>query len=185
MDIEKIIRKLYKVIIYLFPIETQARIAGVNIGKNNFIASKFWSSEPYLISIGSNCQITDGVKIFTHGGGNAIREKNPKFDCFGKVNIGDFVYIGNNSLIMPGVTIENNVLIGAGSVVTKSIPPNVIVAGNPAKILCTLDDWYNKNLNYDLGTKGLSYEAKRKILQKTDKSKFIKKQYMQTPNKKE
>ncbi len=67
MDIEKIIRKLYKVIIYLFPIETQARIAGVNIGKNNFIASKFWGSEPYLISIGSNCQITDGVKIFTHG----------------------------------------------------------------------------------------------------------------------
>lgn len=182
---KKIIRKIYKVIISIFSIETQARLAGVNIGENNFIASKFWGSEPYLISIGSNCQITDGVKIFTHGGGNAIRKKNPKFDCFGKVNIGDYVYIGNNSLIMPGVTIENNVLIGAGSVVTKSVPPNVIVAGNPARILCTLDDWYNKNINYDLGTKGLSYEAKKKILQETDLNKFITKRYMQIPYKKD
>lgn len=86
---------------------------------------------------------------------------------------------------MPGVTIENNVLIGAGSVVTKSVPPNVIVAGNPARILCTLDDWYNKNINYDLGTKGLSYEAKKKILQETDLNKFITKRYMQTPYKKD
>lgn len=72
---KKIIRKIYKVIISIFSIETQARLVGVNIGENNFIASKFWGSEPYLISIGSNCQITDGVKIFTHGGGNAIRKR--------------------------------------------------------------------------------------------------------------
>lgn len=60
------------------------------------------------------------------GGGGAVRSKYPKFDTFGKVVIGDWVYIGTNALIMPGVTIGNNVLVAAGSVVTKSVPPGVV-----------------------------------------------------------
>lgn len=56
-------------------------------------------------------------------------------------------YIGSFSLILPGVTIENNVLIGAGSVVTKSIPSSCVVGGNPARILCDLDK-FEKNI-YD------------------------------------
>lgn len=46
-----------------------AKKAGVIMGDDNFIASYFWSSEPYLITVGSHCQITEGVHIFTHGGG--------------------------------------------------------------------------------------------------------------------
>ena len=143
--------KLYQK--YFYSLEKQAIFAGVRIGKNNFIASKFWSSEGYLIAIGNNCQITAGVKFFTHGGGGAIRKEYPKFDCFGKVTIGDYVYIGNNSLIMPGITIGNNVwigancailpgvtigdnvTIGAGSVVNRDIPSNTVAVGNPCRVI--------------------------------------------------
>lgn len=137
--LDKIIRKvlnLYKT--FFWSLNKQAKKAGVNVGEGNFIASRFWSSEPYLITIGSNCQITDGVKFFTHGGGGAVRKTHPTFDVFGKITIGDYVYIGSNSLIMPGVTVGNNVIIAAGSVVTKSIPDNVVVGGNPVKIICVV-----------------------------------------------
>lgn len=91
----------------------RARMAGVVLGEGNFISCDFWSTEPYLITIGNYCQITRGVKIHTHGGGGAVRFKYPQFNCFGKVFIGDYVYLGNDCSIMPGVTIGNNVLLRA------------------------------------------------------------------------
>lgn len=69
--IKRIIQLVKKL---LFSKEELAREAGVNIGKDNFIGSYFWSSEPYLITIGSHCQITAGVHIFTHGGGVMLRD---------------------------------------------------------------------------------------------------------------
>lgn len=151
-----------------------ARHIGVNIGTNNLIGKSHWSSEPYLITVGSNCQLTD-CKFFTHGGGGAIRDKHPDFDCFGKVVIGDWVYIGTQSLIMPGVTIGNNVLVAAGSVVTRSVPDGMVVAGNPARIICTVEEYYERNKKWDIGTKRLSREEKRKVLLSLPEEKFIKK----------
>lgn len=149
-----------------------ARHLGVNIGKNNLLGKKHWSSEPYLITIGSNCQLTN-CQIFTHGGGNAVRCQHPDFDCFGKVKIGDYVYLGANSLIMPGVSIGNNVLVAAGSVVTKSIPDNVVVAGNPAKVICSITEYYERNKKYDIHTKNLGPDEKKEILQTLSEDKFI------------
>lgn len=90
---------------FLVSPEKYALHIGVKIGKNNFIATREWSSEPYHITIGSNCQITRNVYIHTHGGGQEIRNMCPTFDAYGKVTICDWVYIGANSHIMPGVTI--------------------------------------------------------------------------------
>lgn len=149
-----------------------ARHIGVNIGENNLIGKGHWSSEPYLITVGNNCQLTD-CKIFTHGGGNVLRDKHPDFDCFGKVNIGDYVYIGTNALIMPGVTIGDNALVAAGSVVTKSVPPRMVVAGNPARIICDIDQYYKRNKDFDLHTKGLSSTGKRKVLLSVSPQRFI------------
>lgn len=160
---------------FVWSYEKQAKNAGVHIGGSNFIASKFWSSEPYLITVGNHCQITNGVKFFTHGGAGAVRKRYPKFDTFGKIVIGDYVYIGNNSLIMPGVTIGNNVLVAAGSVVTKSIPDNVVVGGNPAKFICTLDEYLEHNLQYNTDTKGLGLKEKKNILLTLPKPLFIRK----------
>ncbi len=154
--------------------EKYARHIGVNIGTNNLIGKNHWSSEPYLITVGSNCQLTD-CKIFTHGGGQCIRDKYSDFDCFGKVKIGNYVYIGSSALIMPGVTIGNNVLIAAGSVVTKSIPDNTVVAGNPAKIICSTQDYYQKNKKYNLHSKGLSYTKKKEKIMNASPEQLINK----------
>ncbi len=169
--IAEIITQLYR--IFAKP-ETYAHHIGVNIGNNNLIGKNHWSSEPYLITIGNNCQLTD-CKILTHGGGNVVRDKCPNFDCFGKVTIGDWVYIGSGSLIMPGVTIGNNVLVAAGSVVTRSIPSGVVVGGNPARIICNVEDYFLKNQPYNIGSKGENMSRKRKILESLKETKFIKK----------
>ncbi|WP_198328957.1 hypothetical protein [Psychrobacter faecalis] len=85
-------------------------------------------------------------------------------DFFGKVVINDNVYVGNNVLIMPEVTIGSNVLVAAGSIVTKSVPDNVVVGGNPAKILCSLSDYEKRMVEKNIGTKGMSYKEKREYL---------------------
>lgn len=156
-----------------------ARKIGVNIGEDNFIPDKrCWSSEPYLITVGSHCQITAGVRILTHGGGQVVRDRIPNFNTFGKVVIGDYVYIGNNSLIMPGVTIEDHVLVAAGSVVTKSIPRGMVVGGNPARIICTIDDYLERNKQYNTNNRGNKKIGKREMLLSMSEEKFIKKTFM-------
>ena len=142
-----------------------AKYIGVNIGVDNFISDKkCWSSEPYLITIGNHCQITSGVRLFTNGGGNVARDKYPDFDAFGKIVIGDWVYLGSGSLIMPGVTIGDNVLVAAGSVVTRSVSPRTIVAGNPARVIGTVDDYIKRSLPYNIKSKMLSRVDKKKLL---------------------
>lgn len=149
-------------------------------GGGNQIAGEFWiASEPYLISVGSHCQITKNVKFFTHGGANVVRDMDSTFDCFGKINIGNNVYIGNNTLVMPGVTVGDNVLIAAGSVVTKSIPNDVVVGGNPAKIICSRKEYYERNKPYNVQTCGITFKAKRKILEELPNDKFVSKGHMQ------
>lgn len=157
---------------YIASPEKYARHIGVNLGKNNLIGKRHWSSEPYLITVGSNCQLTE-CKIFTHGGGNAVRRNHPDFDVFGKVVIGDWVYIGSNALIMPGVTIGDGALVAAGSVVTKSVPAGMVVAGNPARVLCSVEDYYNRNKKFDLHTKGKP--NKKTILLSLEDDRFLNK----------
>lgn len=101
-----------------------ARRLGVKVGEHTALSPEtHFPSEAYLVTIGNHVQITPFVSFFTHGGGNCIRRTHPDFDCFGKITVGDWSYIGSNSLIMPGVTIGEGTLVAAGSVVTKSTPP--------------------------------------------------------------
>lgn len=163
---------------YLSPVK-YARHLGVKVGNNTLIADKrHWSSEAYLISIGSNCQITEGVKIHTHGGGSLLRSSIPDFDSFGKVRIGNNCYIGAYSQIMPGVTIEDNVLVAAGSVVTKSVPKGYVVGGNPARIICTTESFIERNAQYNLHSKGLSQEQKRQLLLSLPDEEFMVKPFL-------
>lgn len=152
-----------------------ARHIGVNIGENNLIGKNHWSSEPYLITIGSNCQITHGVLIHTHGGCQVIRDRIPDFDVFGKVKIGNWVYIGAYSQIMPGVTIGDHALIAGGSIVTKSVPNYEVWGGVPARFICTVDEYKERNMKYNTNTKGLSFAGKKEVLLSLNEEMFIKK----------
>ena len=175
--IKRIIKIFYKV---FMPAKKYAKYLGVKFGDNCLIATKNWSSEPYLIEIGNNVQITRNVTIHTHGGGHVARERIPNFDLFGKVVIKDWAYIGAYSQIMPGVTIGKGSLVAAGSIVTKSVPDGVVVAGNPARFICTVEEYIERNKKYNTDTKGLSAEEKKKVLLETDESKFICKPYIST-----
>lgn len=164
---------------YLASHERYARFIGVNLGTNNDIQeNELWSSEPWLITVGNNCQFVLGSRIFTHGGGRVLRTIEADYDSFGKVIIGNSVYLGANSLIMPGVTIGDGVLVAAGSVVTKSVPANVVVGGNPAKILCTINEYYEKNKKYNAHTKQMTKDEKRSFILSMDESLFIKKPHL-------
>lgn len=160
-------------ILRFLPSKVYAKLLGVKVGRNTLICTKKWPSEPYLITIGNNCQITSDVAFYTHGGGNVIRKNNPHFDCFGKIEVKDWAYIGSGSQIMPGCVIGEGALVAAGSVVTKSIPANTVVAGNPAKIVGTTKDYVARMAKYDIGTAKLNWKMKKRILLSMEDDKFI------------
>lgn len=147
---------------------------GMKMGVGCSILSWKIIGEAYLIEIGDHVQITDGVHIFTHGGGFVLRQETPDYDSFGKVVIGNNVYIGNNAVIMPGITIGNNVVIGACSVVTRNIPDNVVVGGNPARIINTFDKYREKMLEWNLHCKQMNAKEKKRYLLSLPVDDFIK-----------
>lgn len=155
--------------------EKYAKHLGVKIGKNCLISTRNWSTEAYLVTIGNNVQVTRDVSIHTHGGGNCVRKEHPDFDIFGKVVIEDWAYIGSYSQIMPGVTIGEGALVAAGSVVTKSVAPHTVVAGNPARFICTTEEYYERNKAFDVKTKRLNLIEKKNYLLLLPEDRFIKK----------
>lgn len=113
-----------------------AKSIGVKVGNNCRVYTTNFGSEPFLITIGNNVTVTSGVKFITHDGTTwLMRDERGRRYFYQRISVGNNVFIGVNSIIMPGVKIDDNVIIAAGSVVTKSIPKGVIVAGVPAKII--------------------------------------------------
>lgn len=140
---------------------------GIKFGKNVRITHfPRFGSEPYLIEIGDNVTITRGVTFVNHDGGIALfRHKYPDVNTFGKIKIGNNVFIGVNSIILPGVTVGDNVVIGAGSIVNKNVPSNVVVAGVPAKIIKTINEYEEKILKNAVSIKAKNKkERKREII---------------------
>lgn len=116
----------------------QLKSRGLTIGTGCEILNGFdFGSEPYLVTIGDNVRLASGVKITTHDGGAwVLRHLYPELsdiDRFGRVAIGDNCHIGMDAMIMPGVTIGKNCIVGARSVVTHDVPDNTVVAGVPAR----------------------------------------------------
>lgn len=124
------------------------RSMGVIIGKNvDMYDVSIDSLFPFLVEIEDDCIITGGVKILAHDASLGMFIQKYKV---GKVKIHKKVFIGMDTIIMPGVEIGPNTIIGANSVVTRSIPPNSVAAGIPAKVISTLDEYlykYNQGIN--------------------------------------
>ena len=115
-------------------------------GKNISIGNKFICNFNCVmldcadIEIGNNVMIGPNVNIFTINHDIRAKERNQFVTYYKPITICDNVWIGGNSTILPGVTIGKNSVVGAGSVVTKDVPPNVLVAGNPAKFIRNIDN---------------------------------------------
>jgi maltose O-acetyltransferase len=116
---------------------------GLKLGKNVDIVDNF-SFDPshcFLISIGDNCTICPNVRLIAH---DASTKKILGYTKIGRIDIQENCFIGDSAIIMPGVTIGQNSIVGAGSVITKDVPPHTVAAGNPARILFPVEQYISK-----------------------------------------
>lgn len=109
----------------------------ITVGKNVFINTGCSFQDLGGITIGDNCQIGMNVNIATLNHGFDLQDRNTIYPL--PVVLGTNVWIGSGATIIPGITIGDNSVVGAGSVVTRSVPANVVVAGNPARIIKRLN----------------------------------------------
>lgn len=117
---------------------------GLKVGTNFFMAPGCVIDPAHCwhIAIGNNVAFGPQVFILAH---DSIMHRFIGYGNVTNVSIGDDVTISTRAVILPGVTIGNRVMIGAGAVVSKNIPDNSIAVGNPAKVIGTFDDYIKKH----------------------------------------
>lgn len=184
-----LIKRIYR---KFFPVHTvssdefvrQLRAKGVWVGENTFFQSPSTAivdtTRPLLVEIGSNCTILENFLLLTHDNvtkcfGNLYHEFLPSS---GPVKIGNNVYFTRNCTVLKGVTIGDNCIIGFGSVVTKDIPANSVAVGCPARVICTIEDYYHKRQKESLEE---AFEYARIIFRKTGKRPTIEQMYEEFP----
>ena len=103
-------------------------------------------TRPSLITIGDNVDFNMNFQILTHDYTTSvfIRKYGEFINSSGRVKIGNNIVFGTNCIVLKGVEIGDNCIIGAGSIVSKSIPSNSVAVGRPAKVVCTVDKFYEK-----------------------------------------
>lgn len=134
----QILKKLIKRILY-----GKGLTQNYKIGNFKFHNTLIDTMVPDLVSIGDNFISAPGSRIIAHDASLFVNFNVYRVE---KVTVGNNVFLGANAIILPGVTVGDNVIIGAGSVVTKDIPANSIVVGNPAKVVGSPEEYYQKCL---------------------------------------
>lgn len=139
--------------------------AGIKVGKGTIFydpnSMAIDRERPWMLEIGDYCKITRGTTILTHDYSRSVirRAYGDVVGEAGKTIIGNNVFIGMHSIILMGTHIGDNVIIGAGSVVRGNIPDNCVAAGNPCRVLCTLDDFYKKRKEKTLHEAVIYYKS--------------------------
>lgn len=121
----------------------------IEVGKNFFANYNCTILDVAKVKIGDNCQMAPNVAIYTAGHPIHPDTRNSLYEYGKPVTLGDNVWIGGNTVICPGVQIGSNVVIGAGSVVTKDIPDWCIAAGNPCHVIRKITDADKRKLFRD------------------------------------
>ena len=134
----------YLVFARVFPVR-YAKFIGVNItGKVTIYGGSYsmFGSEPYLVTLADNVFISVDTQFVTHDGGVLpFRKDIPDLDLAAPISVGSNTFIGTKVLIMKGVDIGENCVVGAGSIVTKSVPDGSIVAGIPARVVKSTEEY--------------------------------------------
>lgn len=116
-------------------------------GENCYFQPYNFGTEPYLLEFGDNVSVASGVRFVNHDIAsfvfNHVYAKNMPTRVK-PISVGNNVFIGCDSVILPGVHIGNNVIIGGGSVVSKDIPDNSLAVGVPCKVIGKFEDYYQK-----------------------------------------
>jgi acetyltransferase-like isoleucine patch superfamily enzyme len=127
------------------------KIAGVNfVGEPRYIASTVYFDDFSKIVLSGRTVISSNVVLLTHDYSiTALKIAHGeilKSDCavIKGIVLGENVFVGMNSMLLPGTVVGDNVIIGAGSICRGNIPSNTLVLGNPAKVVCSLDELYKK-----------------------------------------
>lgn len=171
--IKKIISLIYRFFYPMSLVEMYKKM-GVEIGEDckfqfevNIDYSHYW-----LISIGNRVTLAPRVHILAH---DASTKNHLGYTKIALVRIEDNVFIGAGSIVLPGVTIGKNSIIGAGSIVTKDIPENMVAVGNPAKVICTLESYLEKEkLKLNVASKFDSSYTLRRAVNRSKKEEMIK-----------
>lgn len=125
----------------------------IEVGKNFYANYNCTILDVAKVRIGNNCQLAPNVAIYTAGHPIHPVSRNSMYEYGIEVTIGDNVWIGGNTVVLPGVHIGSNTVIGAGSVVTKDIPDWVIAAGNPCRVIRKITEedkrFYYKDKEFD------------------------------------
>lgn len=130
---------------------------GLRIGRNTHFMDDVFidSAHAFLVTVGDNCTIAPKVRILAH---DASMRKHLGCTRLGKVSIGDNCFVGDSAIILPGVTIGPNAVIGAGSVVTRDVPPDSVAAGNPARVLGSFQEFMEKHRQALGQSRGFPYQ---------------------------
>lgn len=126
----------------------------IEVGENFYANYNLVILDVGRVKIGKNAQFAPNVAIYTAGHPVHPDSRNSGYEYGIDITIGDNVWLGGNTVIMPGVHIGNNAVIGAGSVVTKDIPDDVVAAGNPCRVLRSITEedrkYYYKDREFDV-----------------------------------
>lgn len=145
--------------------------AGAKIGKNvSIVGDIHYSSEPYLIKVGDNTTISFECAFITHDAATRVIRNLPDGNkgtvIFGTIEVGENCFIGCRTTILPNVKIGDNTIIGACSLVCSDIPSGVVAAGNPCRVICTLEEYRKKHKDDFLYMVSMPQDEKKNYLLK-------------------
>lgn len=160
------------------------RRKGLTIGRDCFFQSPKTAcvdiTRPFLVDIGEHCYFLENFLLLTHD--NVSKTFGPLYYDFlpssGKVSIGNNVYFARNCTVLKGVTIGDNCIFGFGSVVTRDIPSNSVAVGSPARVICTIDEYYEKRRKQSLRE---AFEHVRIINKKTGRRPLVEEMWEEFP----